>query len=439
MKTIEVQPKEVSINKLASVKNTEVIFQIVLAFLAVLFGYPYASMISVILMTPFVVWMVIKKNAAFLPALMIHCSSESSIMFAVFLTMMIICLFNAKAFKTQKMVKFIFNVLLVMAPIYLVLTFQKMVLDSYEWQGALNYTSMYLGGWAFLYCFLISDTFDTKALKLLLWSIALLYLFSNIFHVIHWSKLSNCFMLIVPVYGFYFLLKSKRIIISVLLLLWGIPSFLLSQHGTFTLFLTSVYAIVVFVLWNLEKKAATTITGIAPYIVILFLMAYGMLNYRTAQYGDYAEHMDFSSAQSFINRAQYKFFGDRALFWDASWRQLLDLKPVFPIHDIPDIVAISAEGRMSEVDFGAHNTPLQLLRIFGFLMGGCLIICFMTITNLTAKYFRNYNVYGMEVPIISIAVTNSLVLFLTGTAALLPGIALFTFGLMGIASGKICR
>ena len=202
--------------------------------------------------------------------------------------------------------------------------------------------------------------------------------------------------------------------------------------------LTSVYSIVVFVLWNSHNKFATTITGKVSYIVIFFLMAYGILNYKTAQYGDYAEHMDFSSAQSFINRAQYKFFGDRALFWDASWRQLMVLKPVLPMHDIPDIVAISAEGRMSEVDFGAHNTPLQLLRIFGFLMGGCLIVCFMVITNLTAKYFRNYNVSSMEVPIVSVAVTYSIVLFLTGTAALLPGLALFTFGLMGIASGKNC-
>ena len=165
-------------------------------------------------------------------------------------------------------------------------------------------------------------------------------------------------------------------------------------------------------------------------------MVYGIQNYQTASYGDYADHIDFSSFQGFINRAQYKFFGDRALFWDAGLLQLIDLKPVLPMHDIPDITAISADGRELEVEFGAHNTPLQLLRIFGFFMGGCLIICYMAITSLTANYFRNYKMLGMEVPIIAIAVANSIVLFLTGTAALLPGLALFTFGLMGIATGK---
>ena len=439
MNSIERLPNDMTDKKNVSVSIAEVAFQTILAFLAVLVGYPNMTSVTIMLMAPLVVLMVSRMNALFIPALMIHCSSESSIMFVVFVAMMITCIIKSKSFSKQRTVKIIFRMLLLLAPLFIWLTLQKILFDLFNWQGAMNYTSMYLGSWAFLYCFLISDTFDTKVLKLILWSIAGLYLFSNILHIIHWTKLSNCFMLIVPVYGFYFLLKSKRIIIGVLLLIYGIPSFLLSQHGTFTLLLTSVYSIAVFVLWNKHNKYATKITGMSSYIVIFFLMAYGILNYKTAQYGDYAEHMDFSSAQSFINRAQYKFFGDRALFWDAGWRQLLDLKPVLPMYDIPDIIAVSAEGRASEVDFGAHNTPLQLLRIFGFIMGGCLVLCYMAITSMTAKYFQNYNVSGMEVPIVSVAVTNSIILFLTGTAALLPGLALFTFGLMGIASGKICR
>ena len=176
MNSIERQPNDMTDKSNSSVSIGEVALQTVLSFLAVLVGYPNMTSVTIVLMAPFVVLMVARMNALFIPALMIHCSSESSIMFVVFGAMMITCIIKSRTFSKQSTVKNIFRVLLLLAPLFVWLTLQKMVIDKFNWQGAINYTSMYLGGWAFLYCFLISDTFNTRVLKLILWSIAGLYI-----------------------------------------------------------------------------------------------------------------------------------------------------------------------------------------------------------------------------------------------------------------------
>jgi len=435
MSELDRLPNMVINNGNSSVSVGEVVFQTVLAIVAVLFGYPNMGQMAILIMTPFVVYMIAKMNALFMPALMIHCSSQTTVMYVAFFSMMIVCIFKANAFNVRG-VRLVFRILLLVMPFYIVLTIQRMVLDLDTWQVAFGYTCYYMSFWAFLYCFLISDTFNVRALKFIVWSITVLYLFFAIFHIGQFSYLLNCFMYITLVYGVWFLLESKRVIIGVLLLVYSIPVFLLSQFGTFTFLLTAVYAIIVFWLWAKQKKLAAKITSVASFIVIAFLMVYGILNYNTVHYGNYADHMDFSSIESFLNRAKFKFFSDRAPFWDAGLEQLLVLKPVLPMHDIPNIIPVD---RIEEVTFGAHNTPLQLMRIFGILAGGLLVVCYVVITNLASKYFENYNMPSIEVPLIAIAITNSIVLFLTGTAAMLPGFALFSFGLMGIAVGKNCR
>ena len=162
-----------------------------------------------------------------------------------------------------------------------------------------------------------------------------------------------------------------------------------------------------------------------------------MSNYQTALYGEPTETIDFSSWENVINRASFKLFGDRALFWAAGWEQLISLKPILPIHDIPDIIAFRADGSSTdELSFGAHNTPLQLLRIFGFFMGGVLILCYYKCTVLASKFFISNKTEKWFLPLIIVSLTCSIVLFLTGTAAMLCNFALFTFGIMGIAYNK---
>ena len=147
--------------------------------------------------------------------------------------------------------------------------------------------------------------------------------------------------------------------------------------------------------------------------------------------------MDFSDWNSFSNRAQYKFFGDRAIYWDASWKQLLEYKPILPLHDIPNISTYSIlTGKLlDDLEFGAHNTPLQLLRIFGFLMGGLLIFLYIYYTVISSSVFNSKGDKAMMIPLFAVVFADVIILFLTGTAVMLSSFALFSFGLLGVAYG----
>ena len=407
----------------------------VIAIIA-LFFYDRGGQAFIALMAPYVIYMVIKKDANFLPALMIHCSSGTSIQYAIFISFMLVCIIDAGKILSNKKLRPLFIMLLGVLPIYIVLIVQKMNYDSFTWQAAFNYTCCYLSFWAFLYCVLLSNTISSRILSTIIVSIVVLYLFGNVLNFINISRLSSIFMLLSLVYGFFIILKTKYFVVGFVIMVLGVPAFLFGEHGTFTSLISVIYAISVIILWDRRKRFISKTMGWIPFIVIFIIIFYGIINYRTVDLGNYSDSMDFSSWSGFWSRLRFKLYGDRAVFWDAGWDQLMYYTPWFPKHNMPDIIVYDLEGRIAEVEFGAHNSPLQLLRIFGFIMGGVLIVCYMIMTILSSDYFKLFNSNRWEVPLFAISITNTIVVFLTGTLSMLPEFALFSFGLMGVAYGK---
>lgn len=411
------------------------VFQTILAIIALLVGYPLLGNVFILLMTPFVIYMVIKKDAAFLPALMIHCASDTSIMYAVFLGMFIMCIINASSLCRNAKTRFLFVILLALFPLYLILTIQKGVLDLFTWQGSLGYTKFYLSFWAFLYCFLLSDSFNRNTVKLLLVSLLIVWLLTRIPGLRHYYRLVSMIVFLGVVYGFYFIINDKKIISG--LCMCAISLVALFAIGlTFTELLSVIYALGIFFIWNTSsKKVAQQSVSWMPYIIIAVLMVYGVSNYNVVNVS-FSVGVDFSSWENTWNSAQYKFFGDRAIFWDAAWNQLMELKPMLPLHDIPNISTYSLGGNLiDDIEFGAHNTPLELLRIFGFIMGGLLIVCYIHCTVISSRIFALRTIDAYMIPLFAVAFANVIIVFFGGTAAMLPNYALFTFGLMGIAYG----
>lgn len=414
--------------------NSGAIIQTIIAVIALLFGYPYLGSVFILSMIPFVLFMLIKQDARFLPALILHCASATSITYLIFLTIVIICLTKARVLFADKNTRLIFIMLLLALPLYVVLTYQKMKLDGLTWQVAFHYSSYYLSFWGFLYCFLISKTFDIKTLKLLLCSLIFVYF---VYMFTGYSRVVSMIVFLGVVYGVYMLLNTNNKLMGVIITMGSLLLFFSNKNMTFTEFFSMAFAVVVYVLFELnKKKMARKAAGWIPYVVIIVLMVFGINNFQTAQISDFSEHMDFSSWENFWSRVTYKFFEDRAVFWDAGWNQLMQIKPVLPMHNIPDIIAYKTSGVViDDVSFGAHNTPIQLLRIFGFIIGGLLIVCYILCTTLAATVYTSKNANKWIVPIITVSITNSIVLFLTGTAAMILSFSLFSFGLMGITYG----
>lgn len=411
------------------------IFQTIVAIFALLVGYPLGGNIFIVLMVPFVLYMVVKKDAGFLPALMIHCASDTSIMYAVFFGMMIMCMINAPSLWRKANTRFYFGILLILFPLYGILTIQKGILDLYTWQASLGYTVYYLSFWAFLYGFLIADSFNRETVKLLLISFLVTFLLQRVLpSAHHYYRLTSMIVFLGVVYGLYYILYAKNIILGGLVSVVSLAIFF-AMRLTFTELLSVIYAVVVFILWSLNKKRlAKKCFSWFPYLIIIILMIYGVNNMNTISIGNYSNQIEFSDWQQTWNRAQFKFYGDRAVFWDAAWNQLLDLKPILPMHNIPNLSVYKLSGTyLDDVSFGAHNTPLQLLRIYGIIMGGLLIICYIHCTVISAKIFALKKTDVFIIPLFTVVFANIILVFFGGTASMLPNYALFTFGLMGIA------
>ncbi len=336
----------------------------------------------------------------------------------------------------NKQTKLLFILLLLTMPIYILLVFQRMVYDGDTWQGALGYSSYYLSFWAFLYGFIIAGRFTRSVFRTIIIVLVVLYLYTFIVH--QYSRLVSMIVYIGTIYGLYLALIERKTSEGLTITFVSIVVFFFGSGVTFTELLSLVYAVVLFFLIRNNRLAiAQKSAGWIPYAVIFLLMIYGMSNYQTVLYGDVTETIDFSSWENIKNRASFKLFGDRALFWAAGWEQLISLRPILPIHDIPDIIANRADGSLTtELSFGAHNTPLQLLRLFGFIVGGALIICYYKCTILASKLFVSRNAEKWFLPLVIVSLTSSIVLFLTGTAAMLCNFALFSFGIMGVAFNK---
>lgn len=417
--------------------NNSATIQTIIAAFALLFGYPYFDSVFVVAMAPFVLFMLVKQDARYLPALMLHCASDTTICFFVFFVIIFICLTKANVLFANIHTRLVLILLLLSFPIYAVLTYQKLMYGGFNWQQSLHYSCYYLSFWGFLYCYLIADTFDNHAVKLLLYSLLIVYLIKAIFPL--GLGFSQVIFMIVPLgvlYGLHIFLQSKRLT-GVFVCVLSLGVFFSNRSLTLSQFFSLFFSILLYGLLFLGKKRlAQKLTGWIPYLIIVFLMVYGINNYQTAQVGAYSDHTDFSSWLAFWNRVLFKFFDDRAVYWDAAWDQLMQIKPYFPVHNIPLITAYKTNGDIIEdVVFGAHNTPLQLFRIFGFLMGGALIFIYVYITTLSSKFFKSTNSAHFFTPVFLVGLSNVLVSFLTGTMTMLLDYALFGFGIMGIAYG----
>ncbi len=108
-------------------------------------------------------------------------------------------------------------------------------------------------------------------------------------------------------------------------------------------------------------------------------MNFAIRNYQYVQIDNEAlgSYTDFSNLTGLRSRAQFKLFGDRAPYWAGAWDDIRDADTPFPPLVVEEVTATLQDGDEIEVTFGGHNTYLELLRLFGWLCGGILILLFV--------------------------------------------------------------
>ena len=334
----------------------------------------------------------------------------------------------------------LFWLLLLTLPIFISLTSQKMSYDGFQWQQALVYTGYYLSFWCFIYGYIISDTFNWGVAKYLIYTILPLLIISIILPSVRTSSIYSMVLYMGIPYGLYILHSTTKKVLGIGVIIISSLMLFGDRFLTFTELLTIFISIIVYLLWHRKiRKTAKKIISLPAYIVIAVIMVTSINNYNNNNI-DFTEYSDYKESKTFdniYNRALYKLYDDRTVFWSAAWEQIKYFRPIMPMHDIPDLIVYRNNGNeLDASSFGAHNTPLQLIRIFGILMGGILIISYIYMTMLSSKILLSTNFDKRLLPLFISIISYVVIVFLTGTAAMLPQFGLFYFGIMGISYNK---
>jgi len=419
--------------------KTSAIVQIIISLLSLFIGYPNGGSVFIIIIVPLVAYLVLSKKGDYFPALMIHCASGTSIIYVIFILMMVVCLINYREIARYKLLNLYCILLLVFLPFYLYLTCQRYALDGDTIFGAFGYSSYYLCFWGGVYCFLISKSicFKPQYLFYIILSLFLYWLITDIKG--SYTRLAYAPLYIVQSFCVYFFVKNKNLLwIAILVITF--PLMFANEHSvTFTeLGISLLTILLTYTSVKNNHTISRWLSGPIVFIAISVLIIYGASVYSSMDIIATETGVDFSSKQEFVNRFWFKLFSDRAPFWNSAIQQLFVVQPWLPKHDMPELFTIKADG--CEVDnsvFGGHCSPLELMRKFGIIMGVVLIFIYISMTIESSKYLQKRKADDLWLPLYCASVSSTIMYFLTGTTGMVLYYCLFTFGIQGITFYKL--
>jgi hypothetical protein len=414
-------------------KDLKLYIHTIIGFFALSVGYPYGGTMFILVMIPYLLYMVFKMNAIYLPALILHCASETSANHIVFIAIIVLSIWKYRQLLSLKL-GVLFWILIGLIPIFVWLVWQRISkVGDYPPVG-FTYISYYLSFFAFFYGVLIGNTF-TKKILMVIYSILFIVFILYITGTLGFTRIVVAFTyLYIASIPLIFHIGKKNYLLLGIALFAFTSLFIGVEESTFTTLFVSLFSLLlVFLYFKQKRKLILRLTGIIPFIIIFVLYVYGINNYMGVVPDSVPEGIDIFSWTNLTNRFSFKFFGDRAPFWAGGFTQIITYQNLFPIPDQPDILAVFQSGQEAEITFGAHTTFIELVRKYGIIAGALLGFCLIYMTVISRKVFLIKNLNNYLVPFFAMAFACTIILSLTGQYEMMPGYALMTFGIMGIA------
>lgn len=328
-------------------------------------------------MLPYVMYLVFRCDARYLPALVLHCCSETMILPVIYVSMAALSCFRYRQIK-QAGAHRILLVLLLLAPIFVRTVVQRYLL-TLDLNVSLISVIYYLSFFCIGYGVLIARNMSYRILDACIFVIATITLVSYMGVAVRLSMVGGAICINYCLYTLF----SRRPLGPLWLLCTAtaVATVLMANESTFTVIGTCIFSMALMYFYQHNHfRVIKTLTGLLPFLGIFLLMNYAINNYQ--RYGDNFDNVegsytDFSDLSGLSDRARFKLFGDRAPYWAGAWDDIRDADNPVPPLIVPEVTATMQDGREIDVTFGGHNTYLELLRQFGWLCGGLLILLFM--------------------------------------------------------------
>ena len=326
---------------------------------------------------PYVMYLVFRCDARYLPALVLHCCSETMILPVIYVSMGALSCFRYRQIR-QAGAHRILLVLLLLAPIFVRTVVQRYLL-TLDLNVSLISVIYYLSFFCIGYGVLIARNMSYRILDACIFVIATITLVSYMGVAVRLSMVGGAICINYCLYTLF----SRRPLGPLWLLCTAtaVATVLMANESTFTVIGTCIFSMALMYFYRHNHfRVIKTLTGLLPFLGIFLLMNYAINNYQ--RYGDNFDNVegsytDFSDLSGLSDRARFKLFGDRAPYWAGAWDDIRDADNPVPPLIVPEVTATMQDGREIDVTFGGHNTYLELLRQFGWLCGGLLILLFM--------------------------------------------------------------
>jgi len=411
----------------------------IIALLALIIGYPYGGNLFILAMIPYLIFMVFKLDAVYLPSLILHCASETSATTVVFISFMILSFINYNELIRLKL-GILFWSLIGILPIFVWLVGYRIFSMSEYPPLAFVYIGYYLSFFAFFYGVLISKTFNREILRniyILLFVVFLFFLTG----AIHFTRIIVAFTYIyISSLSLLFTNSKKNHLLLAIALFSFLSVFASSEESTLTTMFVSLFAFFIALMYFKRKsRIIFSTTGYIAFILIFVLYFFGIQNYMNVDLQYVPQNTAFIDFNNFSNRVSNKFYSDRAPFWAGGFTQIIKYRHFFPIPDIPDIIAKFSTGREINITFGSHTTFIELVRKYGIIAGGVLGFSLINMVIISRKIFLIRNLNPLMIPVYATAIATTIVLSLTGQYQIMPGYALLSLGVLGIGFSKYSR
>lgn len=406
-----------------------------IGFLALTFGYPYGGAVFISIMAPYLIFMVYKCDARYLPALILHCASESTATSIVFTGFMIMSIL-----KYKELVKFnlrlLFWIVVGLLPVFIWLVVVSITKHDMYPPLAIAEAWYYLSFFAFFYGVLIMNSFSEKVIYAIYVTLLVSWgLYST--GAIEFTRIVVGFtFLFSSALALFIVRKSKNPVLLILSLLAFISILFAKEDTTLTMLIVSIMSLVVVIFYYKGKSTLIQrMTGILPFILIIIIYIYGINSYLSAEKVSPPIKSNITDWHSFKNWVHWKFYFDRAPFWAGGLKQILEYKHLFPIPEMPDIIAKLGRGKELEITFGSHTTMIELIRRYGIISGGLLNIVLIYTVLISRRTLKLGELNPFFVPLFTMAIVTTIILTLAGQYQILPGFAILTLGILGIGYG----
>jgi hypothetical protein len=352
------------------------------------------------LLIPYPIVLLFKKEAKYIPAVIIHTLAGSSISYMILLACFFLAILNYKYLVAYK-VNHLFIFISLPMPYMLFNFFIRFLVLKLPLADSLSPIQYYLGVFPFFYGVLVFRKINKDILLALFYvffiimamhtirafdfkyriTFALFPLFFSVFIIGFLKNYTNYFPKGIKVISymafFFFLFDIKDASLTLLLSI---------VFATISIYKFKDSNILII---DKERKFYRYGFPISVVLILWIVIANSGLDAAKANTAVLHESWDITNFDQLFDRVIAKLTSDRMPLWKSVYRNtFVDFQLWFPPLILGEYWVEDSLGNLSEISFGAHNLFLELNRANGIIIGSLLFIVFSLMLLKGSQIFR---------------------------------------------------